>query len=468
MKHTDDGKDTRWLTIEWYEQFLEVDYNLASMYLINELLTNGDFWKLDYMFVNFIRQSHNVDPIILNFLYKLSPTNTKDSYLNSFLDVINELEKTDEKLAKLSLINLLTRELNNSSETLRKKTVRKIQNLKDRLKVTILVNNDNDKHKTTPTTDSYNKKDLREILTKKLCRNISLEGKTEAELIKYYDEKDRLQEEDLNYLYFFLQENNSANLAKELLIPIIRKRFPSEGSERFKQMCSLIGSLSLASEIKVFLFINNFVYSKDGWFSNFVDKQSLKKAVEIDKGESSRVLAIMLHEIFSNSGYLSKSTANLIIAFEYAGLENEQILSMYKRGFKFIQNRLPDNSNFVWKDIEDTEITGMNNNEIAIVMLLSKTTNLDAFVQKEVIVAISYLMKYDDNLLIKPFRWFFNNIEHFHQLSVASMLELFLVEIDNHASFFNSIKGDLKKVFVIENLYIHNNLQDILDSLEHE
>ncbi len=108
---------------------------------------------------------------------------------------------------------------------------------------------------------------------------------------------------------------------------------------------------------------------------------------------------------------------------------------MYKRGFKFIQNRLPDNSNFKWENAEDTEITGMNNNEIAIVMLLSKTTNLDAFVQKEVIVAISYLMKYDDTLLIKPFRWFFNNIEYFYQLSVASMLELFLIEIDNHSLF---------------------------------
>lgn len=466
MKHTDDGKDTRWLTIEWYEQFLKVDYNLASMYLVNELLTNEYFWKLDYMFVDFIQHSHDVDPIILNFLYKLSPTNTKDDYLSSFLDVINKLEKTDKRLAKLSLISLLTRDWNNSYNSLSKKTMRKVQDLKERLKISTPIKND--KSKAQPTIGTYQKKDLGKILTKQLCRKTSLRDKTEAELIKHYDKKDRLLEEDFNYLYFFLQENNSKSLAKELLIRIIRKRFPGDGGEHFKKMCSLIDNLSLPDEIKIFLFINCFVYSKDGWFSSFVDKESLKKAVEINKGESLKILAIMLHEFFSSSGFLSKSTANLIIAFEYAGLEDKYILSMYKRGFDFIQNRLPNNNSFKWENVEDSGISGMNDNEIAVVVILSKTKNLDAFVQKEIIVAISYLMKYDDALLIKPFRWFFNHIEHFHQLSVASMLELFLIEIDNHPSFLNSIKDDLNKVSVIENLYIHNTLQAILIGLEHE
>ncbi len=67
-----------------------------------------------------------------------------------------------------------------------------------------------------------------------------MRDKTEAELIKYYDKKDRLREKDFNYLYFFLQEKKSTNSAKELLIPIIRKRFPSDGSKHFKQMFLLI------------------------------------------------------------------------------------------------------------------------------------------------------------------------------------------------------------------------------------
>lgn len=292
--------------------------------------------------------------------------------------------------------------------------------------------------------------------------------KSKPELLGYYDKKDRLSDEDFNYLYFYLQEGSNDQLAIELLIPIITKKFPSDSEERFNKIRTLIEQLPLSDETKVFLFIHNFACSKDGWLSNFVDKESLKNAIEIDKDESLKVLSKTLFEIFSSSGFLYKYVSNLIIAFQHANLESESILSMYKRSFDFIENRLPDTNDFKWEHVESTEMSDMNHDELAIVVILSKTKNLDAFVQQDIIVAISYLMKLDETLLIKPFRWFFNNIERFHQLSVAGILELFLVEIDSHSEFFNKIKIELKKAFVIENLYIHNTLQYILDGLDYE
>ena len=48
------------------------------------------FWKLDYMFVDFLAISQKmVNPIILNFLYKLLPTNNREKYLNKFLQYLN-------------------------------------------------------------------------------------------------------------------------------------------------------------------------------------------------------------------------------------------------------------------------------------------------------------------------------------------------------------------------------------------
>ena len=72
----------------------------------------------------------------------------------------------------------------------------------------------------------------------------------------------------------------------------------------------------------------------------------------------------------------------------------------YLKNFDFIENRLPDTNDFKWENIESTEILDMNHDELAIVVILSKTKNLDAFVQKDIIVAISYLMQHDDTLLI--------------------------------------------------------------------
>lgn len=466
MKHTEDGKGIRWLTIDWFEQLLNVDYELATIYLVNEFLTNEYFWKLDYMLVSYLKQSHSVDPIILNFLYKLSPTNIKDNYLNGFLDVITTLEATDKKLAELSLINLSMRDWNDSYHELNSKTEIKFHQLKEQFGIVpqALKQKPNNAHSSSI---SKNKK-LSVSLTEWLCKEVSLRNKSKPELLGYYDKKNRLSDDDFNYLYFYLQEGSNDQLAIELLIPIIKKRFPSDNEEHFKKIRTLINQLSLLDATKVYLLIHNFAYSKNGWLSNFVDKESLKIAVEIDKDESLKVLAKSLRKIFSTPDYLYKYAANLIIAFEYASLEDESILSMYKNSFDFVENRLPDTNDFKWESLECTEISDMNHDELAIVVILSKTKNLDAYVQKDIIVAISYLMKHDDSLLIKPFRWFFNNIECFDQLSVASILELFLVEIDNHSLLLNSIKDELNKIFVIQNLYIHNTLQDILDGLEHE
>lgn len=462
MKHTEDGKGIRWLAISWFEQLLNVDYELATMYLINEFITNEYFWKLDFMFVVYLQQSHSVDPIILNFLYKLSPTNTNDNYLSGFLDVIFKLENVDKKLAELSLINLSIRDWTYSDSEIKNQTETKFNQLKERFEITTPIRNKKSENEAEE--GIYTKEDL----TKQLCKENSLRDKSESELIEYYDKKNILYDEDFNFLYLYLQENNNEQLTIELLISIITKKHPSDTEERFKKIRTLIEQLPLSEETKILLFINNFAYSKDGYFASFVDKKSLKNAIEVDKDQSLKVLAIALRETFSSSNFLYKYTANLIIAFEYSGLEDESILSMYKRSFDFIENRLPDTNDFKWEGVECSELSDMNHNELAIVMILSKTENLDSFIQKDIIVAICYLMKHDDSLLIKPFRWFFNNIECFHQLSVASILELLLIESDNHSLFINSIKDEMRNALVIDNLYIHNTVQDILNGSEHE
>ena len=466
MKHTEDGKGIRWLTIDWFEQLLNVDYELATMYLVNEFLTNEYFWKLDYMLVSYLQQSHSVDPIILNFLYKLSPTNIRDNYLAGFLDVITTLEQTDKKQAELSLINLSTRDWNDSYHQLDCKTEAKFHQLMARFGIKTLISNN--KSTTDTKIGTYQKEKLSVFLSKQLCQEFSLRDKSESELIEYFDKKDKLCDKEFNFIYLYLQENRNERLSTKLLISIITKRFPSDSEEHFNKIRALIEQLSLSNETKIFLFINNFSYSKDGSLSNFSDKESLKNAIEIDKNETLRVLSKTLFKIFSSSDFLYKYVANLIVAFQHAGLESESILSMYKRSFDFIENRLPDTNDFKWEHVESTEMSDMNHDELAIVVIFSKTKNLDAFVQQDIIVAISYLMKLDETLLIKPFKWFFNNIERFHQLSVASILELFLIEIDNHPSLFNSIKNELKNAFTIENLYIRNNLEDILCGLDYE
>ena len=75
-------------------------------------------------------------------------------------------------------------------------------------------------------------------------------------------------------------------------------------------------------------------------------------------------------------------------------------------------------------------------------------------------------MQREETLLIKPIKWFFENINHFPHIFIASVLELFLIYIDEKQDFFKMLKDDFLKVRNIENLYILNITEELIRSLE--
>ena len=208
------------------------------------------------------------------------------------------------------------------------------------------------------------------------------------------------------------------------------------------------------------------MYSKDGWYSQFVDKDALKNAMDFNKQEALQVLSQILSEIFSNLGSGSKSTSNLIIAFEYAGIEKKEVLSMYKTGFEFIEHRLPDENKFNWKDIEKKDLIEMSQNEIAIVMLLTKMTNLDSCIQQDILFSINYLLNYDETLLIKPLKWFFQNINYFPHLSISALIEILILNVESKNDFLKIIAKDILSIKNIENIYIQHNITLLFYRLE--
>ncbi|PQQ28759.1 hypothetical protein C6H64_13895 [Photorhabdus luminescens] len=465
MKHTEDGKGTRWLTIEWFEVFIKIDFEQATKYLINQILTNGYFWKLDFMFVDLLQHSDNVEPSILNFLYKLSPTNIKDTYLNGFLEVIERLEKNDDKLAKASMVNLSARDWNDSYDTLSQKTVRKYNNIAHKLGLNLHLEESKEKSAGVPR--SFDNEKLSIKLTTKLCKEDSLRSKSTPDLVDYLVSQEVLGSDNLNYLHFFFKEENNTELANEILLPLIRKRFP-RGQEYFTNLRRLIQGITISDRDKVLLLVNNFVYSKDGWFSSFIDRDSLLQAVMIDRDITQNCLASALYTFSKNKDYSSKTTANLIIAFEYVGFDEQTILSMYETGFDFIKSRLPDESEFEWESLNYIEISEMNDNERAITLLLSKANNLDSSVQREIICALNYLVKNYTNLLIKPLNWFFNNFHLFHHSTIASILELISIEIEQLKPLLLEIKPSIGKLIGVQNLYIHNEVESIFCELSNE
>jgi hypothetical protein len=369
------------------------------------------------------------------------PTFTRDdtvasNYISSFADNIYQVINIDEKIARQSLVNIL-----NVSIPIQK----------------------SDKEKASYST--FGEKRLDEKINESLHIEESLSFKTFEELNKYFNKYDKkLDDKDMIFLTIYINELADDELAKNILLSIIQKEFGGTG-DYYENLRFLIKSIKCNEELKIFLFVNIFIYSKGGWYENFVNKEALKDAVNINQSNTLKYLAEALEKKFQQIYYYAKSTANLVIAFEYAGLASDDILSMYKRGFKFIEYRLPHSSNFEWQQIEDKNIEAMNDDEIALAMMFSKMRNFDVSVQREIILAVNYMMNHDCNLLIKPLQWLFAHIQHFPHLSIAGLFELFLLYVESKQEFFQQIRDDLIKVESLKNLTIQKNLHLLLEKV---
>jgi hypothetical protein len=423
------------------------------------------------MFSAYLKSSDNVNLIILNFLYRLLPTFIRDdaiasNYISSFADNIYQVIDKDKKIAKQSLVNILERDLNSHGEEPSNQSIKKLRVLKNLLDISIPIHQ-TEKEKSILST--FGEKKLEEKLTSQFDIAESLKEKSIDEINTYFDKIDRLDrhltDKDLIFLLHYFNENNDDKLTKSILEPIIIKKFAGS-EEYYEKLRLLINKINCHNDLKIYLLIKIFVYSRGGWLENFVNKDALKDAIMLDKRQALLYLTEELFKKFKTIYYYSQSTANLIIAFEYAKLKKKAILFMYKRGFEFIEYRLPNNNKFNWKDIKNEYFEDMSDDEIAIVMILVKLKNMDALVQKEVLYAINYLLNYDENLLIKPLKWFFENINYFPHMSIASILELFLIYVNEKEEFFQILKDDILKVGNLENLYISNCLKKLVGSIE--
>lgn len=117
---------------------------------------------------------------------------------------------------------------------------------------------------------------------------------------------------------------------------------------------------------------------------------------------------------------------------------------------------------------ESYELRDMGDDELAISLILSKSENLNSYVQREIIGAINYIMTYNASLLVKPLKWFFINAKRFHQLSVAAILELLLCKIDEQQELFKKVEAEVINCSSSDNLYIQQILQELGEGLDSE
>ncbi|OBW91972.1 hypothetical protein [Gallibacterium anatis] len=462
-KYTEDGKGIKWIAIDWFKHLSSIDYHLSGKYLISELMKAPYFWKLDYMFVDFLAVSQKMaDPIILNFLYNLLPTNNREKYLNDFLNIINSIKVKSNHLAKLSLINLLNRDWNDSYEKLSAQTMDNFKSICHDFNLTFNIKKDRDNNNNY---SNHYKKTI-DLINQSL--NISdnilnIEASSTYDIIEYYEKKEYILDSDLNLLYFYLMKCNDELVTINIISSLIKKKFPRNYEVYFENLFILIQRLNLSQDLKINLLTLNTLYSTDGWMNMCVYKEPLKLAVELDYHLAKNEIFRHLCEYFKLDSYRTLPIANLVTAFEFSGIEKGIIFDLYSNAYTYIESRLPDTNDFNWNSVESNQfLSGMSADELAITLMLAKMKNLDSTVQREVLFAIHYLINYKINLLTKPIKWFLENLREFNQLSVVAILELIYLEKDKTIPLITQCKADFTKCQKIGNFYINRLVDKII------
>jgi hypothetical protein len=255
--HSEDGKGIRWLYIYWFQNFLKVDKRKATIFLINRFLEDTYLWKYEFMFSAFLKNSKEINLITLNYLYRLLPTFIRDddiasNYVSSFIDIVYKTIDKDKKVARQSLVNILERDLNSDREQLSYKSLKNLQVLKNILNVSIPIQK-SEKEKATPYI--YGEKKLEEKLTIQYGITESLKEKSIEEINKYFDKQDRdLLDKDLNFLLHYFNEKNDDKLIKNILEPIITRRFVGH-KEYYEKLRVLVKHIRCSDAFKASLLI---------------------------------------------------------------------------------------------------------------------------------------------------------------------------------------------------------------------
>ena len=455
--NSEDGKGIRWLYIEWFEKLSLINKELAITFLINKLLEDEYYWKHEHMFTNLITSISNIDPIVLNFLHKISNKEFNENYIESFTDTILKIKDIDNDLAKQSLIFLLNLEIQLESPKIKNK----LSILKDRLDVSKKIKfKKKAKSNHSIFDDSLYTKINKEFNIDSLCSSNSKEM-----ILKYFKKKDSLTNRELNFLKFYLIEKLNDSLALDILLPIIRKKFVGR-KKYYKDLQSLILTLNCKKRTKVKLLVNIFVYSQGGWLENFVNKKAFYDAVNLNKKQALKYLAEELHQKFNKIYYNTQSTANLIIAFQYAGIKDKYIMQMYEQGFSFIKSRILNIKEVDNQVFKNKEIQSMTIDEQMVVLLLVKLKNCSKSNQEEVLYSINYLMTYKSNLLQKPLKWFFTNLKYFPHLSISAILEILVINKSECFEILKELRPVIIKVEDIKNMYLQDTLSSLLMELD--
>jgi len=448
VNHTD-GKDTRWFPVEWFQKYLEINFDEASLYLLSQI-KHQYYWIYEEQLKDLlIKANGNINPIVEAFIFLTFPIETSEEFLLYGLTLVKKINNIEKSLAKIVFSTIvektnLKKEKNYSEKFIERFNKYLVEyDLKfDIIKPQISKQRAYD----------FNKK-LKDILDEKYKSRREFSEMNIQEMIDYFSQNKINETELLSLYYYFENIDTLTDDVKKLIEAIVKKH------EEYPKNTAINLSLIFQKEndISAYYWITQFINEQDGWFTKLVNTNAFDKAFSLNQELAINTLTRQLETFLLPDGYNRGVSSNLINAFVSVGFQEETIKEMWNNLFEATDYRLPAKEIINWDELLTNDLE-MNIEEIFICLLFTRFNSNTTERHHWTLSGLYYLYEHFPNKMIKPTKWFLKNNKFFLTSNLIIILEI-IYDIDEQTytkNFYNELNGLYPSEYYLINYLIES------------
>lgn len=429
--HTD-GKDTKWLPIYWFKEYVKIDSFEASVWLMNQLYKTRYYWILEHNLQNLLEHTQGgINPIVEQFISNSFIVENDESYIKTTININEKIANESPFLNSFFAKKIYTRLQNERRSEYSDSLNDKLHNYFSLLNIEY-----QPVKKQTPQRNKIQTGKKNNFRTKEFS-DMSLSE------IGNCVKKGNLSESDfhsLTYIFDNLKiDEESKQLIKDCVIGNSRYRFDDDIP------LEKLGILfERNKELKIYFNVLAFVWTISGNGSIFHLKEKFKEAYSIDADKSIEYLFELLPIIFN--GINRDFACNLLTALVEAGYDSKNIIDSVKNLIDCIEYKIPVIENKDWNHELENEF-GMNQEEILISIMLIRSKAYTTERLIHTLTAFATLLYKEPNKLIKPLKWFFCKHEYFKESVILCVLDI-LYEYDKlYPAYIKNFTFELEKIY---------------------
>ncbi len=452
VNHTD-GKDTRLFPVEWFQKYLEINFDEASLYLLSQI-KHQYYWIYEEQLKDLlIKANENINPFVEAFIFLTFPIETSEEFLLYGLTLVEKINNIEKSLAKIVFSTIaekinLKKEKNYSEKFIERFNKYLVEyDLKfDTIKPQI----------SKQRTYDFNKK-LKDILDEKYKSRKDFSEMNIKEMIEYFS-RNKIKEAELMSLYYYFENIGFLTDDVKKLIEIIVEKY-----EEYPKDSNIDLSLIFQKEndISAYYWVTKFVIDHDGWYKNFVNIEAFNKAFSTNRELAINALVTNLEKFILPDGYNRGVSSNLINAFVSVGFQEETIKEMWNNLFEATDHRLPAKESINWNKLLKDDLN-MDIEEVFICLLFTRFNSNTTERHHWTLSGLYYLYENFPEKMIKPTKWFLKNDKFFLTSNLIIILEI-LYDIEEQ-TYIQNFYNELSELYPSEYYLINYLIESLIDT----